>query len=460
MKLSVVIEIVKGPARGKIFNRLLEPGEDLTVGRMTPVDVWLPKASVSRRHCTMTNRDGALELTDHASNSTILNGHLIDGVTPLASGDMLQVGTFHLHLEIQQEDALLFSSSVSTDELLHTLSGENETEAEQKNASVFSTGNQQILSPRVGQVVAGYALRYPIGEGATSEVFLGLKLSPEVTQLRQQLAEAEDAVAAIRTRLAEQLDNPAPRERVAIKIFQTEPPPTQQMLHRFAREARVLAQLDHPNIVKVLGSDEQDGEPYLICEYLQGRTLHALLKVLPVLTPGRALEIAQQLADALSYAANKDIIHRDVNPRNVFIRSKQRKIKVKLIDFGLAKQIGDMQVTLPGEGFGTLGYMSPEQLVEASSADIRSDIYGLGAIIFRMIAGEPHKSAKTLSELLEQINQTTPSLGTVAPGCPPTLVQLVDRCLAVDPAQRFQNYEALLSKMAKSHQLLADRSSG
>ncbi len=387
----------------------------MKIGRRSPVDVWLPRASVSRHHCTITNRSGALELTDHASNPTILNGQPVDGATPLAANDILQLGDFHLRLEIQQEDSLLFSRIISEDDLLDELSGEDALAA-MVAAPRLSTGRLKAVSPHVGQMIAGYEIRYPIGEGATSEVFLAY--------------------------------DPVEKTRVAIKIFHSTPRPNKRQVERFRREARVAEQLKHPRIVNLLGSGEQDGALYLICEFLEGRTLAALLKVVQQLRPQGALEIAHQLADALAYASDLHIVHRDVNPRNVFVRTENRKLRVKLIDFGLAKQAGDTQLTRPGEGFGTLGYMAPEQLQRASAADLRSDIYGVGAVTYRMIAGRVHKCAQTASAMLEEVQRDTPSLKLVAPDCPTIVARLVDRCLAVDPAQRFQTYPELLREMA------------
>jgi predicted Ser/Thr protein kinase len=158
---------------------------------------------------------------------------------------------------------------------------------------------------------------------------------------------------------------------------------------RFAREARALARLSHPNVVAVYESGEADGLPYLVMEYVPGATLRALMRDRRQ-TPAAALALVPQLCDALDYAHAQGVVHRDVKPENILVTPDGR---VKVVDFGLAKVADPAAGSLTGtrQAMGTPHYMAPEQWERPGTVDHRADIYALGVVLYELLTGElPH----------------------------------------------------------------------
>jgi tRNA A-37 threonylcarbamoyl transferase component Bud32 len=174
---------------------------------------------------------------------------------------------------------------------------------------------------------------------------------------------------------------------VAVKIL----PPTvgddPAFAERFTREAQALAQLNHPNIVQVYDFGRTDEFYYFVMEYVDGVNLRALIRD-EKLAPEQALKIVPQICDALQFAHDEGIVHRDIKPENILVDKKGR---VKIADFGLAKLVGrspeELSLTGTGQLMGTLGYMAPEQLQEAHAVDHRADIYSLGVVFYEMLTG-------------------------------------------------------------------------
>ena len=175
---------------------------------------------------------------------------------------------------------------------------------------------------------------------------------------------------------------------VAVKILPPSIGDEPAFAERFMREAQALAQLNHPNIVQVYDFGRTDEFFYFIMEFVDGVNLRALIRD-GKLDPERALKIVPQICDALQFAHDEGIVHRDIKPENILIDKKGR---VKIADFGLAKLLGraaeDLSLTGTGQLMGTLGYMAPEQLQEAHAVDHRADIYSLGVVFYEMLTGK------------------------------------------------------------------------
>ncbi len=158
--------------------------------------------------------------------------------------------------------------------------------------------------------------------------------------------------------------------------------------HRFSREARALGKLNHPNIVAVHDSGEANGLYYFVMEYVDGVNLRHLLRE-KSLPPKEALAIVPQVCDALQFAHDEGIMHRDIKPENILIDKKGR---VKIADFGLAKLVGqdhvDDNLTKAHEVMGTIRYMAPEQMEGAKDIDHRADIYSLGVVFYELLTRE------------------------------------------------------------------------
>ena len=208
---------------------------------------------------------------------------------------------------------------------------------------------------------------------------------------------------------------------------------------RFEQEAHALGALNHPNIVAVYDAGQDNGQFYIVSELVDGESLRAVIDRgrIPI---KKLIDIAVQIADALAAAHAVGIVHRDLKPENVMIT---REGRVKVLDFGLAKQLiaaaGDNTATIalstPGMVMGTVGYMSPEQ-VRGEPLDYRSDIFSFGCVLYEMIAGARAFSAPSSVETMNAILHDEPAEQPVEP---PALNNIVRRCLEKRPDQRFQS---------------------
>jgi len=237
---------------------------------------------------------------------------------------------------------------------------------------------------------------------------------------------------------------------VAIKILPSHLSDNAGFRERFEREARSISSLTHPNICTLHDVGNDNGIDYLVMEYLEGESLADRLSRGP-LPIDEVLRVGVQIAEALDRAHRAGIVHRDVKPGNVFLT----KGGAKLLDFGLAKltvsSVGGVfstmtvaptqarPLTQEGTIVGTFQYMSPEQL-EGSETDPRSDIFALGAILYEMATGRRAFDGKTRTSVIAAIVSSTPApISQLQPLTPPALDHVVERCLAKDPADRWQS---------------------
>jgi serine/threonine protein kinase/Tol biopolymer transport system component len=233
---------------------------------------------------------------------------------------------------------------------------------------------------------------------------------------------------------------------VAIKILTQGLADTPEVRQRFEREARAVSSLSHPHICVLYDVGHQDGIEYLVMEYLEGETLAARIAKGPLST-AELLRYASQIADALDKAHRQGIVHRDLKPGNVMLT----KSGAKLLDFGLAKSReifqGDVDssptvsqpLTTKGTIVGTIQYMSPEQL-ERKAADVRSDVFSFGAVLYEMATGKKAFAAPSHASLIAAILKEEPRpMRDLQPMTPLLLEHIVKACLAKDPDERPQS---------------------
>ncbi len=237
---------------------------------------------------------------------------------------------------------------------------------------------------------------------------------------------------------------------VAIKVIRTEIGGDPTFLQRFQREAKALAKLDHPYILKVLDYGEQEGLPYLVMPFVAGGTLKARMG--SPTSPGETARILAPIARALAYAHQQGIIHRDVKPANILITPTGEPM---LSDFGIAKMLeneGHTQLTATGVGMGTPDYMAPEQWL--GTVDARTDVYALGVILFQMITGRlPYSADTPAAVLLKHMQDPLPRPGDFVPGLADSVERVIFKALAKDPADRFHSMDRFaeaLERMAQS----------
>ena len=228
---------------------------------------------------------------------------------------------------------------------------------------------------------------------------------------------------------------------VAIKILQATETRGKQFLSRFRREARAIAALRHPNILTIYDYGEQQGIAYIVMEYVPGGTLKAHLTGQPMEWPDAATLIIP-VGRALAYAHSQNIVHRDVKPANVLLARPDWPL---LADFGLVKLIGRQRgITRPGVSIGTPAYFSPEQAA-GEDVDHRTDIYGLGIVLYELLTGRlPFEANSPIEMMLQRLRDQPIPPRRFNPRIQPQLEAIVLRALARDPAARYPTMEALV----------------
>jgi serine/threonine-protein kinase len=256
---------------------------------------------------------------------------------------------------------------------------------------------------------------------------------------------------------------------VALKMISARYSADAKARERFRREARTAAQLRHPNVATVFHFGETPaGQCFYAMELVEGETLEAYVRRRGRLPVSVALDIAEQVARALSAAEVHGLVHRDLKPTNVMVVANDADtadgLTVKVIDFGLAKPIVATRVTSDKSalgGFsGTPGFASPEQLAGGSaSSDARSDIYSLGATLWYLLCGRTPFAGQTLRELREQQARRLPIEQLAAAKVPPTVIALLRSMLAIDAAERPQSARELLTKLRRCREAIEARPS-
>lgn len=233
--------------------------------------------------------------------------------------------------------------------------------------------------------------------------------------------------------------DPVLKRHVAIKTCTWD---DEAFRRRFVQEAELAGGLQHPNIVTVHDFGEEDGEPYLVQEFIEGHDLDELLARGEPAGLEAKIALLRQVAAGLGYAHEHDIVHRDVKPSNIRVGPGGR---VSIMDFGIAKLLSaDSGLTQTGMSIGTAGYSSPEQL-EGGDIDGRADIFSFGVVAYELISGRRPFRGDTVSSLFYQIiHVDPPPLGQVRPDCPDPLARLVGRCLEKDPAARYGSFPEIL----------------
>ncbi|MCP4709920.1 MAG: protein kinase, partial [Planctomycetes bacterium] len=291
--------------------------------------------------------------------------------------------------------------------------------SKQKQASSTASFDSTVLGP--GSQIGQFRIERELGRGAVGIVYLA-----HDTKL--------DRSVAIKSLPAEVTDDPKVRSR-------------------FRREARLMASLNHPNIATIHDDiQEAQGVDYLILEYIAGDTLAEQIGRGPVKME-KALSIGIQVAEAIAAAHEQGVIHRDMKPSNIKITPEG---KVKVLDFGLAKAVrGEAldqhtTITMPGRVIGTPAYMSPEQ-ARGNPADHRSDIWSFGGILFEMLTGKIPFQGETISDTMANILTVDPDLDALPAEIPKEVRDIISKCLAKNPDQRYQSAADLCQSLRDNY---------
>ena len=246
----------------------------------------------------------------------------------------------------------------------------------------------------------------------------------------------------------------------AIKVLKKQVA-TDEFVHRFEREVQLASQLLHPNTVEVYDFGRtREGQPYYVMEYLDGLTLAELVAHSGPVPPGRAIHILRQVAAALREAHLHGMIHRDVKPENVMLCHRGEDDVVKLLDFGLVKNLEQAQtrdITKQLKILGTPRYMAPERILNPADVDARSDIYAVGAVGYFLLTGKPIFEGDNNLEITNQIMHATAPRAAASgvPGIPGALDALIAACLEKDRARRPQTADAVIDALDRLSSRLA-----
>jgi serine/threonine protein kinase len=231
--------------------------------------------------------------------------------------------------------------------------------------------------------------------------------------------------------------------KVALKVLSHMLSADKEFITRFKKEAQIIAALNHPNIVSILSFGQDLGHYYFAMEYIQGSDLAQILKEKKIIPLEEALLITRQVADALSEAGKKGVVHRDLKPANIMIDEMNR---VRVTDFGVARiESANDNLTKTGMFLGSPQYASPEQ-AEGLPIDPRSDIYALGAVLYRMLAGTPPTTADSpLAVVVKIVSETVTPIEQVNNSIPKPVCALIGKMMAKDLKQRYQNSKEVIA---------------
>jgi len=276
----------------------------------------------------------------------------------------------------------------------------------------------------VGRLLSHYRILQKLGQGGMGEVYL-----------------AEDSILG---------------RKVALKFLPKELQRDPLARQRFIQEARSAAALDHPGICKIYEIGRVEGSGFIAMEYVEGQTLRQRLAGGPV-SLKEAVALATQIVEALEEAHQKNIVHRDLKPANIMLTSRGH---VKVMDFGLAKRLASSDVgssmetlpeslTRPGTTLGTLAYMSPEQL-SCETADVRSDIFSFGIILYEMLSGiHPFRKSSPVETATAILSETPAPLSRYVKGIPELLQHTVGKTLNKKKEERQQSVHEVLTNLGK-----------
>jgi serine/threonine protein kinase len=231
---------------------------------------------------------------------------------------------------------------------------------------------------------------------------------------------------------------------IALKVIRPELATDPAILLRFKQELILARNITHKNVVRIYDLGEADGIRFISMEYVDGEDLRTLLRRQGKFPPKEAIAVVEQVCRALDSAHSEGVIHRDLKPQNI-MRDKHSRIVV--MDFGLARSLGDTGMTQTGAIVGTLEYMSPEQAL-GSTLDQRSDIFSVGLIFYELLTGKaPYEADTAIASLMKRTREEARSASDVDASVPRSLSAIVSRCLEREPANRYHSSVELLQQL-------------
>ena len=430
---------------------------EISVGSEDSNGIVVKDEGVSGRHALLIEDGDALFIQDSGSpNGTLLNHKKVQGRRKIASGDMIQVGGRMIRVDFYPENKVVLnfisldpSEDSSVDVTAATMVApvapplpdqEEETPErtmvaddkpsrpaeEELDRTMVATDDAPSHGPASrglfseGNEVGKYIIIKRIGKGGMGEVYLAKH-------------KTLGTYRALKILPKELMDDNA------------------KFLERFIREAKLASEIRHPNVVGVMDveTDDANGLPYIVMEYIDGGSLRNSLATNKKLSEEQAVVIVEAIASALRAAEEHKVVHRDIKPDNIMF-TKQGE--VKLADLGIAKNDDkENELTKTNMMIGTPAYLPPEQAQNAKGVDGRADIYSLGATFYEMLTGQhPYPGNNTIEILHKLFSDPVPDPRKVNPEVSPASAAIVMKMLAKNPKDRFQNANELLEMMDKT----------
>ena len=235
--------------------------------------------------------------------------------------------------------------------------------------------------------------------------------------------------------------------KVAVKVLRGDLAGDEKFVRRFQREALSASSLSHPNIVEIYDVGEDDGNFYIVMEFIEGKTLKQLIKKRGVLSLPETMDIMLQLLDALASAHDSYIIHRDIKPQNIMIKESGL---VKITDFGIAMALNSVELTQTNSVMGSVHYLPPEQ-ASGKGSTIRSDIYSLGILMFEMLTGKmPFKGDSAVEIALKHMKEPLPSVREINPVVPQSVENIILKAAAKNPKNRYRDVREMAEDIKTS----------
>ncbi|QDT64709.1 FHA domain-containing serine/threonine-protein kinase [Calycomorphotria hydatis] len=414
----IQISILQGPNEGR--NHPIEPGQAILMGRGSNCQIKLDDSSVSRVHCQLEIKDGQVHLVDtNSSWGTLVNGSKVEERI-LHAGDKVQIGNTIFRID---------DDEASTDQTLppgasKSIIGNIKTEAEKPKAASSSSKSVR-LAPNdwSGKTYLHYEVQDLISDSITGVTYA-----------------AQDTKA---------------NRKIALKLFRPEFLSQEVKQERFVRAMKTMIPLEHPNLIQVYNAGKKSGLCFTACEFVEGESAAQMIERIGIsgmLDWRNVLQIAVHISRALEFAEEHQIVHRNITPKTILIRSIDKV--AKLGDLFLAKSI-DLEdenvVTQKGELVGELSYMAPEQLDSDKKIDCRADIYSLGATLYALLTGRPpFEGRNTVDTINKVLNDTPASPKATHLSIPDMMEGVVMKMLARSREERYQHPSNLLKDLERT----------
>jgi hypothetical protein len=444
----------------------LPSGELVLVGRGDNCGLTIEDPSASRVHCRLLARDGKVFLTDAGSRwGTLVNGRRIADCE-LRPGDEITIGETVLRLEATGTPAA--TTLARRSEIRGPLLSDEQPEAWPTSPKLFVAGPEtREPPPNQPAVEEAFDQKESMSQPVAAESRLPAMRTPGQAKrgvftggtfagcrVKELVARTTSGEVFLATVLATQQD-------VALKVFDSEMVRDETAQRRFTRAFGLMRGLRHPHLVALLDAGVEQGRCYTVSEFVAGESAATMIQrigIVGMLDWRTSLRIGCDIAAALEFASEQGIVHRNVTPRNILIRSENGA--AMLNDLLLARTLVDdtaARLTQPGELLGTIPFLSPEQVGSGQFVDQRSDLYQLGATLYALLTGKPPVAGRNTAEVVQNILSETPPLPKLTHLAIPALLEgVIMRLLEKRPDDRFASPLALQRELSRVSRYLGE----